>query len=516
MDTLKPVEVSEYYINRVASGMSRYFWDNIFKGIFDILKNNSVENSKDDVINALKSGRIWYENGAFRTKTRFSSKVSATLEAMGAKFQYNAYYIAESLIPFEYVQVIAFVNAQNLAKANRILEHLGGLAAVLANISLENYIEVAVELMFKKLQLDIVKSAQEAKIPVIELGIVQPSINFPKTKKERLQKGKKQLELNLLPPKDDTGEDENPPKDDEGGTTPPKDKNKPKEEPKKEEPKTQGYSLEEIDQYWKEKDKEQDKLHDIWKDSYDKLRKAKKDKNLSNKEFKDLEKEVEKNSKNLADFQKDKYQNAPQLDFTIDDIALDAKSKKIAQDYTYNMQYWVKKWEAKNIIEMRKDVLKMVQQGARYERIQEYFEKRWKIAKNKAAFLAKNESDLAGSVIKATDYQELGCPGYVWGRSSAREKRELHKQYYGKFFTWEDKPIIDEKLGIRGYPRQIWNCSCHMLIKPPTMSDIIQKHTEVRNAKRNIFTKIKYAITNGKQCNNNAWRYRRFGEGQTF
>ena len=187
MDTLKPVEVSKYYIDRVASGMSRYFWDNIFKGIFDILKNNSVENSKDNVINALKSGRIWYENGAFRTKTRFSSKVSATLEAMGARFQYNAYYIAESLIPFEYVQVIAFVNAQNLAKANRILEHLGGLAAVLAGISLDKYIEIAVELMFKKLQLDIVKSAQEAKIPVIELGIVQPKVKLPKEKTKPLE-----------------------------------------------------------------------------------------------------------------------------------------------------------------------------------------------------------------------------------------------------------------------------------------------------------------------------------------
>lgn len=438
MNTLKPVEVSKYYIDRVASGMCRYFWDNIFKGIFDILKNNSVENSKDDVINALKSGRIWYENGAFRTKTRFSSKVSATLEAMGARFQYNAYYIAESLIPFEYVQIIAFVNAQNIAKANRILEHLGGLAAVLAGISLDKYIEIAVELMFKKLQLDIVKSAQEAKIPVIELGIVQPKVKLPKAKTKPLE------------------------------------------------------------QYWKEQDKKANEL-----------RKAIKEAEKKGKETAKLKDKLEEQQKNA-------YQNAPQLDVEIDNIELFEKSKKIAQDYTYNMQYWVKKWEAKNIIEMRKDVLKMVQQGARYERIQEYFEKRWKIAKNKAAFLAKNESDLAGSVIKATDYQELGCPGYVWGRSSAREKRELHKQYYGKFFTWEDKPIIDEKLGIRGYPRQIWNCSCHMLIKPPTMSDIIQKHTEVRNAKRNIFTKIKYAITNGKQCNNNAWRYRRFGEGQTL
>ena len=158
---------------------------------------------------------------------------------------------------------------------------------------------------------------------------------------------------------------------------------------------------------------------------------------------------------------------------------------------------------------MRQDVLKMIQQGARVPRIQEYFERRWKIAKDKAHFLAVNESHLASSVIKATEYQSIGSPGYVWGRSSSKEKRKLHEQYYGKFFTWEDKPIIDEVLGIRGYPRQIWNCKCHMLIKPPTIAQAYKKVTEVKNAKRNIFKRI----FNSSQCDNNSWRYRRFGEG---
>ena len=67
MKTLRPVEVSEYYINQVAYRMRLYFWDNIFKELFEILGNN-VSNSKDGLIKQLKSGHIWYENGAFRTK----------------------------------------------------------------------------------------------------------------------------------------------------------------------------------------------------------------------------------------------------------------------------------------------------------------------------------------------------------------------------------------------------------------------------------------------------------------
>ena len=41
METLRPVEISEYYINRIASAMSKYFWENIFKGIFEILKDKT-------------------------------------------------------------------------------------------------------------------------------------------------------------------------------------------------------------------------------------------------------------------------------------------------------------------------------------------------------------------------------------------------------------------------------------------------------------------------------------------
>lgn len=436
MDTLRPVEVSEYYITRVASQMSKYFGDNIFREIFDILKDNTAYNSKDDVINALKSGRIWYEKGAFRGK--FNNAISTTLEQMGAKFRHGAYYIAKNSIPYEYITVIDFVSAQAAAKANRISNFLAGLGNILSKISLADYVESTVNLMFKKLQLDIVKSAQEKKVPVIELGIVKPNVKWPKAQIKNLEK------------------------------------------------------------YWKEQDKKADEL-----------RKAIREADKKGKDTAELKAKLEQ-------AQMDAFQNAPQVEFKIDDIALDQKSQKIAQDYTYNMQFWVKKWEAKNIVKMREEVLQMIQEGARVPRIAEYFEKRWKVAKDKALFLATNESHLAASVIKATEYQQLGSPGYVWGRSSSKEKRELHKHYYGQYFTWDDKPIIDEKLGIRGYPRQIWNCKCHMLIKPPTMAQIISKHTEVKNAKRNVFEKIKYTIKNSTQRNNNAWRYGRFGEGQTL
>ncbi len=209
---------------------------------------------------------------------------------------------------------------------------------------------------------------------------------------------------------------------------------------------------------------------------------------------------------------KEERKNLEVPKLNLDEVVIDKRAKKIAEDYTYNMDYWVKKWKAKEITTMRRDVLDMVQKGARTDTIKKYFKTRWGIAERKAEFLARNESGIAGSVLKATHYQDMGCTHFKWLRSTSKEKRKLHEEYYNKIFPFNDPPIIDEKTGQKGLPQQIYNCSCGMVgIKNPQYYINRQK---IENAKRNIFTKIKYAIQNSTQRNNYPWRYRRFGEGQ--
>ncbi|MBR5786519.1 MAG: hypothetical protein IKY41_07490 [Clostridia bacterium] len=425
MKTLRPVEVSEYYINKVSKGLEQYFWENLFHPIFKILKGNNIINSKDALINAIKSGRIYYQDGAFRGK--FSNAVALELEKLGAKFKYNAYYISKNLIPAEYLSVMGIVEAQAAAKAVAINKFLLDYFDLLQDVTVEQFIEAAANEMYRKLELDLLKSFQESKIPVIELGLTTPKVKLPKPQTKNIEK------------------------------------------------------------YWREYDK---KANELEKEIAKTVRKG--------EETAGLKEELE-------NLNKDAFENAPTLDLQIDDIQLDEKSKKIAQDYTYNMQYWVKKWEVKNIVKMREEVLDLVQKGARVPTLERYFTNRWNVARNKAHFLAVNESHLAASVIKATQFQMAGCKQFVWGRSSSKEKRLLHEEYYGKTFDFDNPPIIDEKLGIKGLPRQIWNCKCHMLPVVPSLQDI----QKVRNAKRNFFQKI----TNSKQCDNYPWRYRRFGEG---
>lgn len=437
MQTFRPVEIKNYYINRIASGMSKYFLDNMFEPLFDILKDNNILNSKDALIQAIKNGSIYYEKGAFRTTGNFSNSIASTLEAMGAKFRGGAYYIEQSLIPMEYAQALAYARSQALFKLTAVANYLSALD--LSNIDLAPYIEAATKEMFKSLQKDIVKSAQEYKVPVIELGIVQPKIDVPLKE------------------------------------------------------------VKAIDTYWKEQDKKAKKLSG-------QIEKARK----QGKDVTEL-KEVLKETREAA------YKNAPDITTEVDVIELDEQSAEIANDYVYNMKYWVKNWEAKNIIKMRKDIAEFQKKGVRVPEIQEYFMKRWKIAKDKAYFLAKNESHLAASSIIKTQYEKLGSNRFRWGRSSSKEKRELHKKYYGKVFYFNDPPIIDERLGIKGLPRQIWNCLCHMEIVVPTLDELQAKRKQVQNSKT-FLGKLKNAIKikNSTQRNNNPWRYRRFGQGQTF
>ncbi len=414
VETFKPVQISEYFLRQIAAGLKKEIYDSMFKQIFEVLNSNSVYNDKKTLTNAIQSGRIYYENGAFRSSKPFSNAVADELEKLGAKFKHGVYYIDRALLPVDIENALAIVAARETTKIAVLNGLLARLAATVGqDTAVKLFIEKAVERMFKKLQVDLEESTKERKVPVIDMSVNIPEIDIADT------------------------------------------------------------DFQKIDEYHQ----------------------------LTKEERKNLE--------------------VPKLN--LDEVVIDKRAKKIAEDYTYNMDYWVKNWKAKEITVMRRDVLEMTQNGARTGTIKKYFQTRWGIAERKAEFLARNESGIASSVLKATHYQDMGCTHFKWLRSTSKEKRELHLEYaketgnkYGiggtNIFAFDNPPIIDERTGQRGLPQQTYNCSCNLVgIKNPQY--YINKK-RIENAKRNIFTKIKYAIQNSTQRNNYPWRYRRFGEGQ--
>ena len=414
VDSFKPVQISEYFLKQIAAGLKKEIYDSMFKQIFEVFSSNSIYNDKKTLTNAIQSGRIYYENGAFRSNKPFSNAVAHELEKLGAKFKHGAYYIERALLPVEIENALSIIAARETAKIAALNGLLVRLAATVGQeTAVKLFIEKAVDRMFKKLQVDLEETTKERKVPVIDVSVDIPDIDIADT------------------------------------------------------------DFQKIDEYHQ----------------------------LTKEERKNLE--------------------VPKLN--IDEVVISKRAKKIAEDYTYNMDYWVKNWKAKEITVMRRDVLEMTQNGARTETIKKYFMTRWGIAERKAEFLARNESGIASSVLKATHYQDMGCTHFKWLRSTSKEKRELHLEYaketnnkYGiggtNIFAFDNPPIIDERTGQRGLPQETYNCSCNLVgIKNPQYYINRQK---AENAKRNIFTKIKYTIQNSTQRNNYPWRYRRFGEGQ--
>lgn len=400
-DTFKPVQINEYFLKQIAAGLKKEIYDTLFKQIFAVLNDNSILNDKNTLINAIRSGRIYYENGAFKSSKPFSNAVAYELEKLGAKYRNGAYYIARAQLPLEIENTLALVAAREAAKVaalNSLLARLAQTVGELTNV--RAFISKAAEYLFTKLQNDLIRTTQEGKVPIIEL------------------------------------------------------------------------------------------------------------------------------------------------------VRTKQQAQQVTKDYIDNMDYWVKNWKSQEISKMRADIAEMVKNGARTETIKKYFMNRWGIAERKAEFLARNESGIAGSVIKATHYQDMGCTHFMWLRSTSIEKRPLHLEYaketgnqYGingtNIFSFSDPPVIEQVKvgegknasyvpkagGQKGLPGQTYNCSCNLVgIKNPQYYINRQK---IENAKRNIFTaaaganfvstvcrKIKYVIQNRKQRNNYTWRYRRFGEGQ--
>lgn len=475
-ETFKAVRINEYFLSRIAAGLKKEIYRSLFKPLFDTLAIKTIWNDKNTLINAINSGRIYYKDGAFRSDKHFSNAVATELEKLGANYRNKAYYINRSVLPVHIENALAMVAAREAAKIAALNGILIKLAETIgSDTAVKFFIEKATYQMFKKLQYDLEESTALKQVPVIDVSVDVPELEISDKK------------------------------------------------------------LDTITQYWEETDQQAATLHEEWKNKDKEVKQLKEalksapkaEQNEINKRLNRAKIERENARQRLFDFRQNQRKNAPNIDLNtntnIDSIEIDRRAEKVAKDYIYNMDYWVKNWKAKEIVKMRRTVLHMTQNGARVDDIKKYLQTRWGIAERKAEFLARNESGIASSVIKATHYQEMGCSHFMWLKSTSKEKRELHLEYakktgnqYGiggtNIFAFNNPPIIDERTGQKGLPQQIYNCSCDLVgIKNPDLW--IKRRKRLDNAKRNIFEKIKYTVKNCLQRNNNPWRYRRFGKG---
>lgn len=415
MNFLRPVEIKERYLRLLASSLRNFFSVSIFNNIFAILNGEIfVLNDSNEILIALRTGQIFYEDGFFKTDKKFSNKIALELEKLGAVYKKSGYAIKLEDLPPNIQSEISILKVEAATKLNSIDSFLTALQ--LADVV--PFVDGLVKQMFDSFCNDLTKSLEEKNIPVIELPIDNPNIEIPE--KQAL----------------------------------------------------------EISKYWEEKEKEAAQL----RASYE-FQKQNGDKES-----------IKRAQKTLREFQKQKYKNAPKFDYTFPG---NPTSRQVAENYTYNLKYWVKNWSTQDIAKMREDIVEMVKKGVRIGEIRKYFEKRWKIAGDKAEFLARNEAGLASTAIKEWQYKQAGCTHFKWLPSTVKEKnrRKLHEKYYNEIFSFDNPPLIDERLDIYGLPKQVWNCSCGIMPVVPKIEvkndRSIFKRYKIRNIEYRRFTERK-------------------------
>lgn len=139
----KPIQPSKYFDDKITKEIINWEWTWYYKPIIDILRPHSVINENNALFNSLKSGNLYYQNGAFYSKGgRFSNTISKELEKIGARYSRygRCYRLAQDKIPDKLKWIIEMTRAKTFADIVAIKKTLdtfiGSIDEAIKNIKL--------------------------------------------------------------------------------------------------------------------------------------------------------------------------------------------------------------------------------------------------------------------------------------------------------------------------------------------------------------------------------------------
>jgi SPP1 gp7 family putative phage head morphogenesis protein len=140
----------------------------------------------------------------------------------------------------------------------------------------------------------------------------------------------------------------------------------------------------------------------------------------------------------------------------------ESRKKVLREEYTTNLDFYIKKWTADEIEKLRTDVEGIVMEGYRYDTVAKMIQTRYNVSARKASFLARNETKILVAKYQQDRFQSYGVNFYQWKTNMDGRERKLHAILNGTIQNWEDPPIIGDK-GEKGNPGEIYNCRCKAL-----------------------------------------------------
>lgn len=132
----------------------------------------------------------------------------------------------------------------------------------------------------------------------------------------------------------------------------------------------------------------------------------------------------------------------------------------IKKAWQENLELYIKEWADDNILSLRKDITQNVTTGRRASQLEKFISKKYAASKNKARFLARQETSLLLSKMREARYGNAGIFKYQWSTSKDSRVRDRHAHLDGMVFTWDDPPVVDLVTGRKANPGEDFNCRC--------------------------------------------------------
>jgi len=136
----------------------------------------------------------------------------------------------------------------------------------------------------------------------------------------------------------------------------------------------------------------------------------------------------------------------------------DAMKEKIAEEWSDNLDLYIKKWSQDNILSLRQSIQTHILDGGRAQSLVKMISENYGVSQRKAKFLARQETALLMSKFQESRYKDMGIEEYRWSGANDARERPDHRKLNGKVFRWDNPPITDQKTGARNNPGEDWNC----------------------------------------------------------
>jgi len=132
--------------------------------------------------------------------------------------------------------------------------------------------------------------------------------------------------------------------------------------------------------------------------------------------------------------------------------------QKLTKEMGSNVDTSMKYFSEEEVVKLREIIAEHVYKGRPRSDLIKIIESRLNISRDRAKFIARQETSLFTSEFKRAQYQSSGIQKYKWRAVGDSRTRPRHKELNGSIQYWDNPPQLEQ--GRRGHPGEDFNCRC--------------------------------------------------------